>query len=204
VGPLNLPNKKTMKAIKFANLLVIALVLTVAAVGCKKKPTNVTPLPGQPGYVGNGSATGLGEGDTIGEGAAVEAGGGPLGDPSRFDNMTPDPEALAAYTVYFEFDSSVVKASEEGKVADVAAELKSNMNNALRIEGHCDERGTEGYNLALGERRALALREALVADGVSPDRIQTISYGEERPADPNHDEIAWSKNRRGVFILLRP
>lgn len=191
-----------MKAIKFANLLVIALALTVAAVGCKKKPTNVTPLPGQPGYTGTGA--GPGEGAGLGTGTGVGPEGIPMADPAAFENMTPDTEALASYTVYFDFDSSVVKASEEGKVADVAAALNGDMANKLRIEGHCDERGTEGYNLALGERRALALREALVADGVSPDRIQTISYGEERPADPNHDETAWAKNRRGVFVLLLP
>ncbi len=193
-----------MKALKFANLLVIALVLTVAAVGCKKKPTNVTPLPGQPGYVGEGGAAGIPGGGAVGSGPGVEAGGGPLADPSRFANMKPDREALAAYTVYFDFDSSVVKSSEQGKVAEVAASLKGSMVNALRIEGHCDERGTEGYNLSLGDRRALALREALVAAGVGSDRIETITYGEERPADPNHDETAWAKNRRGEFILLLP
>ena len=130
--------------------------------------------------------------------------GHPMADPALFENMTPDRDALAAYTVYFDYDSSVVKASEKGKVADVAASLNGDMANKLRIEGYCDERGTEGYNLALGERRALALREALVADGVSPDRIQTISYGEEHPVDPGHDEAAWARNRRGEFILLRP
>jgi len=203
VGPLNLPNKKTMKAIKLANLLVIALALTVAAVGCKKKPTNVTPLPGQPGYVGDGGAAGPGDGGALGEGGAVEPGGGalPSGDIS---GMTQDRETLASYTVYFDFDSSVVSSSEEGKVVDVADYLKQHTSDMVLIEGHCDERGTEGYNLALGERRALALREALVGVGVSPDRVHTISYGEERPADPNHDEIAWSKNRRGVFVLLLP
>ncbi|MCU0771464.1 MAG: OmpA family protein [Verrucomicrobia bacterium] len=193
-----------MKALKFANLLMIALALTVPAVGCKKKPTNVTPLPGQPGYVGDGGAAGLEGGGALGPGSETGAGGGPLADPSRFANMKPDREALAAYTVYFDFDSSVVRSSEQGKVAEVAASLNSSTANALRIEGHCDERGTEGYNLSLGERRALALREALVAAGVSADRMETISYGEERPADAGHDEIAWSKNRRGEFILLLP
>ena len=152
--------------------------------------------------VGDGSAAGMG--DSIDGGGRAGAEGIPLADPSIFENATADREAFAGYTVYFDFDSSLVKSSEQDKVASVAGALNENMSNLLRVEGHCDERGTEGYNLALGERRALSVREALVAAGVSPDRIQTISYGEERPADPNHDEIAWSKNRRGEFILLVP
>jgi peptidoglycan-associated lipoprotein len=78
------------------------------------------------------------------------------------------------------------------------------VSDKLLIEGHCDERGTEEYNRALGERRALALREALAKAGVSPDRIRTISYGKDRPVNPGHDESAWAQNRRGEFILLHP
>jgi peptidoglycan-associated lipoprotein len=72
------------------------------------------------------------------------------------------------------------------------------------VEGHCDERGTEGYNLSLGERRALAVRTYLVNLGISADRVYTISFGEARPAVDGHTEAAWSKNRRGEFILLLP
>lgn len=188
-----------MKALKFANLLVIALALTVAATGCKKKPIGVTKLPGQPGYVGDAGAAELGRGGTV-EGSESM----PMANPTNFANMMEDRAALADYIVYFGFDSSLVQASEEGKVVSVAGVLSETSGNAVRIEGHCDERGTEGYNLSLGERRALALRDALIAAGVDPNRIDTISYGEERPADPGHDEIAWSKNRRGEFILLQP
>lgn len=209
-GPVKTSPATTMKVINTANLLIIALALTVTAVGCRKKPATVTVLPGQKGYVGDGSTSGLGDGGVAGSnpggvaGGGVPAGGGEMSDPSRFANMTPDREALAAYTVYFDFDSAVVKSSEQGKVAAVADALNANQVNAVRIEGHCDERGTEGYNLSLGERRALALREALVGAGLSGSRIDTISYGEERPEDPNHDAVAWSKNRRGVFVLLLP
>lgn len=189
-----------MKALKFANLLVIALALTVAAVGCKKKPTGVTLLPGQPGYVGDDStAAKLDNGGTVGGSETV-----PLANPANFAGMTEDRAAFAGYIVYFGFDSSLVQSSEEGKVTSVADVLNRTPGDAVRIEGYCDERGTEGYNLALGERRALALREALIAAGVDANRIDTISYGEEHPADPAHDEIAWSKNRRGEFILLLP
>jgi peptidoglycan-associated lipoprotein len=82
--------------------------------------------------------------------------------------------------------------------------LAANANDKLLIEGNCDERGTEEYNRALGERRALAAREALAKAGVSPDRIRTISYGKDKPANPGHDEAAWKANRRDDFILLHP
>ena len=76
--------------------------------------------------------------------------------------------------------------------------------DALLIEGHCDERGTEEYNRALGERRALSVREFLVTLGVAPDRVETVSFGEDRPADPGHSSAAWDKNRRGEIVLLSP
>jgi peptidoglycan-associated lipoprotein len=105
--------------------------------------------------------------------------------------------------VHFKFDSAVVQDKEQANIASVGQAL-SDVNLKLLIEGHCDERGTEEYNRALGERRALAAREALAKAGVSPDRIRTISYGKDKPADPGHDEAAWGKNRRDDFILLHP
>ena len=119
------------------------------------------------------------------------------------DNYTPDPGALAAYTVHFKFDSAVVEDSEQANLASVAQAL-GDANLRLLIQGHCDERGTEEYNRALGERRALALREALAKVNIDPMRVKTISFGKDQPADPGHDEAAWAKNRRGVFILLHP
>ena len=115
-----------------------------------------------------------------------------------------DREKLAAYTVHFKFDSAVVEGSEQANIASVAEALKADANAKLLIEGHCDERGTEEYNRALGERRADALREALVKLGVSADRIATRSFGKDKPVDPGHNEAAFSKNRRGEFILLHP
>ncbi len=115
-----------------------------------------------------------------------------------------DAQALKAETVYFDFDSSVIKASEKPKVSAVADYLKANSAKAVRIEGNCDERGTEEYNRALGERRALAVREELIRLGIDPTRADTISYGKDRPVDPGHDESAWRKNRRDDFIVLSP
>ncbi|MBK9139544.1 MAG: OmpA family protein [Verrucomicrobia bacterium] len=118
--------------------------------------------------------------------------------------MVPDTNYFAAQTVYFDFDSSLVKASEQGKAQSVGNEMKAKPQAKLMIDGHCDERGTEEYNRALGQRRAAALREFLIRYGLSPDQIYTRSFGEDRPVDPGHNEEAWRKNRRGEFILLLP
>ena len=100
--------------------------------------------------------------------------------------------------VYFDYDSSRIRPSEDPKLQAVAAYLKSNPGK-LVVEGYCDERGTAEFNRALGERRALATREELVKDGADGSRITTISYGSDRPADMGHDEAAWAKNRRCEF-----
>ena len=118
--------------------------------------------------------------------------------------MIKDTAALAAYTVHFAFDSSAIKASEKSNLEAVAAALKSDASTKLLIEGNADERGTEEYNRALGERRALAAREALAKDGIDPARIRTVSFGKDKPVDPASNEAAWAKNRRADFVLLRP
>lgn len=121
-----------------------------------------------------------------------------------FEGMLKDPALFKNNTVLFDFDSSVIKDKQRSKIEAVAAFLKTTTSNKLLIEGHCDERGTEEYNRALGERRALAVREYLVRLGIQASRIRTISYGFDRPADAGHNEAAWSKNRRGEFIVLMP
>jgi peptidoglycan-associated lipoprotein len=118
--------------------------------------------------------------------------------------MIEDRAALANYTVHFKYDSAAVQKSEKANLEAVASALGADATLKLLIEGHCDERGTDEYNRSLGERRALALREALAKIGVDPSRVRTISYGKDRPADPGHDEAAWAKNRRGEFVLLHP
>lgn len=130
-------------------------------------------------------------------------GGGPLSDPGTYDGI-PDRGAFAANTIHFDYDKAIVKASEVGKLQPVIAALKASPQNKLLIEGHCDERGTEEYNRSLGERRALAIRERLAKAGISPDRLRTISYGEDRPLELGHTETAWAKNRRGELVLLKP
>jgi peptidoglycan-associated lipoprotein len=120
-------------------------------------------------------------------------------------NWQADRETFRSQTVYFDLDKSIVKSSEVSKLETVASQFRSqHSGKALRIEGHCDERGTEEYNRSLGERRALSVRETLVRLGIDANLIETISLGEERPTDPGHNESAWSKNRRGEIVLLSP
>ena len=131
-------------------------------------------------------------------------GGGELASAETFDNMLADRAALAADTIHFAYDSSTIRSSEKANLAAVSAALGADANAKLLIEGNCDERGTEEYNRSLGERRALAAREALAKLGVDPMRIETRSFGKDKPVDPGHDESAWSKNRRDEFVLLHP
>jgi peptidoglycan-associated lipoprotein len=98
--------------------------------------------------------------------------------------------------IYFDFDASLVRNEAREVLERYARALKQNPHAKVRIEGNCDERGTEEFNLALGETRAQAARKYLITLGVSASRIESVSYGKERPADPGHDEAAWSKNRR--------
>jgi peptidoglycan-associated lipoprotein len=102
---------------------------------------------------------------------------------------------------FFEFDSFVLTSSAQRALATNAQWLRDHPDYALNIEGHCDERGTEQYNLALGERRANSARTYLVGLGVDGDRLTTVSYGEERPFDDGHDERAWARNRRAHVVL---
>jgi peptidoglycan-associated lipoprotein len=103
--------------------------------------------------------------------------------------------------VFFEFDSAEMSADGQSALTKNAEVLKTNATWVVSIEGHCDERGTAEYNLALGERRALAARTYLVSLGIAPDRLRTVSYGKEFPFDPGHSESSWAKNRRAHFVV---
>ena len=105
--------------------------------------------------------------------------------------------------VMFAFDSFQIEPGEVGKIDAVATYMTSNPATRLVVEGHCDERGSNEYNMSLGEHRALAIRANLISLGIGGDRIQTRSFGEERPADSGHNEEAWRINRRGEFALYR-
>jgi len=103
--------------------------------------------------------------------------------------------------VFFPLDSSEIDPAGKAVLDENAGLLKKYPSWTVTIEGHCDERGTAEYNLALGERRAIAARAYLVSLGISADRLRTVSYGKEFPFDPGHDEAAWTKNRRAHFVI---
>ncbi|HEV2691921.1 MAG TPA: OmpA family protein [Verrucomicrobiae bacterium] len=199
-----------MKLNKMILSAMIALVAVGATTGCRKGYSKITPIPGMT-HNAPGSEQGP---STLPPGGQFPPGfdpnatttttpSGPIPTTADWDPNACDQDraALADQTVHFAFDSAAVLSKEESKLIIVSEKLKSDPSAKLLIEGHCDERGTEEYNRSLGERRALALREALVHAGIEAERIRTISYGKDKPADPGHDDAAWSKNRRGEFVL---
>jgi peptidoglycan-associated lipoprotein len=208
-----------MKTATFYPLLLLAMAFSVAVTGCKKTPKSPTPIYGKPAPApGNAKP-----GDLENAGATLPTGpntsvtpipGGPGGPGSdaqsslapreTLDDYFVDREVFRQDTVYFGFDKYNVRPGELPKVKNVADYLKGQPTFKVLIEGNCDERGTPEYNRALGERRALAIRESLIQLGLSGDRVQTVSFGEDKPVDQGHDEAAWSKNRRGEFALLKP
>ncbi|MBL9175325.1 MAG: peptidoglycan-associated lipoprotein Pal [Verrucomicrobiales bacterium] len=194
-------------------------VLLSGAVGCSKKPKNLTPLP-----TGRSAApaptdtvpidrttSGTGRLGAGGSGVTPTDFGGAKGGDASFDptlsNLNPadkkqDRTRFASDTIYFDFDKSNVKAQYASNLSAVADYLKGHPTESLLIEGNCDERGTPEYNRALGERRALAVREKLLALGVNTDQLATVSFGEEKPAELGTTEAAYAKNRRAEFVLL--
>ena len=152
----------------------------------------VKPIEG----IGNTTSTDIADGPVI---------TGELPDDTNLDQREKDRSAFAADTVYFDYDLASVKAAEATKVARVLEALKARGTGYdLLIEGHADERGTEEYNRALGERRALAIRELLVKSGLEGTQVFTRTFGKDQPAVAAHDSSAWSKNRRGEFVLVLP
>jgi peptidoglycan-associated lipoprotein len=190
-----------MKQFNFIPLAVFGMALALATTGCHTTKPGVTPLPNGSGGPG-GSGNDLNNGGAV-PGETVPPGGG---DTANFDpdQMTQDRSAFSADIVYFDYDSATIKGSEASKLEAIATALKSDASAKLLVEGNCDERGTEEYNRSLGERRALAAREALANAGVDASKIATRSYGEDRPADPGHTQASWAKNRRDEFVLLHP
>jgi peptidoglycan-associated lipoprotein len=188
--------------------LVGALVLVLLAtqlVGCgwylrpQCKPCGPYYGNGAYGAGAGGDAYGRGPGGTNGWGANGANGEGVDGaNKPRF-------EGEAKYmldTVYFDFDQSNIRADQSVALERNLAWMKQNPKAPIRIEGHCDERGTEEYNFALGDRRADAVRQWMIDHGVDPSRMQSVSKGELEPADSGHEESAWSKNRRAEFLVL--
>lgn len=177
-------------------LLVLALIVAVGA--CAKKT-----VPGQPGY-GSGGAGSGGMGPGSGAGMGL--------DDARWRELGINSEAekrefldkareFENQDVYFDFDSQLLSAPAKKILDEKTAFVKRYPKVKVAIEGHCDERGTTEYNLALGERRAHSSLEYLVNSGLAAGTFNTISYGKERPQATGHDEASWAKNRRDHFVL---
>ena len=200
------------------SLLVSAVVLT----GCAKRPATTAaaaPAPtGSSGTSGTGStgSTGTGSGSQMqpgsggamtqpGSGGTTTPGGGGTGTQAPGSAARPAIRDFAADSnlgdIFFDFDKYDIRQTDARTLDGNAQWLKSNPNHLILIEGHCDERGTNEYNLALGERRAAATREYLVSLGIPADRIQTVSKGEESPFCTEENESCWQQNRRGHFII---
>ncbi len=175
--------KSVLRYFRWPAVSIFTLCAVIAISSCSKKDVKQDePLINPSGDTGGAADTGSGNVDT-----------GNAGDTTNSGDLQ---------IAYFDFDSYKINGSARGALKANADWLKSNPNATVQIEGHCDERGTTEYNLALGERRANAAKNYMIRLGVDKGRLSTISYGKERPADPGHDESAWGKNRRAAFVVL--
>jgi len=193
-----------MKANCFTTLMALGMALSFIAAGCSTHPQNMKPIYGSvnpPPEVN--PMPSIQTPNPFTEQQMPTMVPFPTEYPGH-TNWAENPDQLKDYTVHFAYDSSAVPTSDKSKIASVADFLRSNPNAAVRVEGNCDERGTEEYNRSLGERRALAAREALVGLGIDSGRVDTISYGEDKPVDAGHNQAAWKKNRRADFVVLTP
>jgi peptidoglycan-associated lipoprotein len=175
---------------RLVHVVAIAVMSAVALAGCKSKPIKATtPPPSTQDQGGNTSGV-----DTNNAGAGQNLGG--------------DAAAMAAlkqigFTIYFDYDKAEIKQDYLPIIAAHAKYLTGNAGRKVRLEGHTDERGSREYNIGLGERRAQAVRRALMLQGVGEAQITTVSYGEERPAVQGSDEAAYAKNRRVEFTYSK-
>ena len=175
----------TVRIRRLTSLLALLAIAAVFAMGCAKKavtPIEQTPVP-------------------------------PVTTPRDTTTPPPPPPPTPVSTVpsgvksedfkpaLFDFDSYALREDARAALDKDAGLLRSNAGVNVTVEGHCDERGTAEYNQALGEKRAQAARDYLVAAGISASRLQTVSYGKEQPIDPGHDEAAWAKNRRAQLTV---
>ena len=200
-----------MRAILGSSLVVLAVTLLA---GCPKKPE-----VGQAGPTAVGPQAAVTAPTRTTVGPPAKAAETPVSQPSPPRETTvsqPSPPRETATTrpstpdkaresalkdIFFDFDKATIREDQKAAVAADAARLKASPTTKVLVEGHCDERGTAEYNLALGERRAKAMRDALVASGIDASRIRTVSYGKERPFALGHDESAWNLNRRAHLVL---
>ena len=193
-------------------LVMPLLVLTLFLVGCPKRPA--TPVASAPAPTGSALAPAPGAGPSTATPSAPGSSSGPTamapspaapGTAAPAPGTPPRPSEFSENSnlkdVFFDFDKYDIRADDAKILDGNAGWLKSNANNLVLIEGHCDERGTNEYNLALGERRAKATMNYLVSQGIQANRITIISYGKERPVCNEKSESCWQKNRRAHFLV---
>ena len=184
---------------------------TVGGLGTAAGPASVPPdrpeggpTTGTP--VEEGATAGVGAGPSIPLPPGTEA-IVPLPSPPREEPVAQvaqrDAKELPLRDIFFDFDKAQIRPDAKALLADDVTWLKAHPKSSVTIEGHCDERGTSEYNLGLGERRAKATKDYLVASGIDGKRVATVSYGKERPFVLGHDESAWSWNRRAHFVVTK-
>jgi peptidoglycan-associated lipoprotein len=177
---------------------ILVLILLAGCLGlaaCASKPPKPSAATQQSTAGGAGAESQGAEGGS-------NANGGPFGN----QNSVPGPQQgmLAKRSIYFDFDSAVIKGEGTDIVAAHAKYLSDHADARVRLEGNTDERGSPEYNIGLGMRRAQAVRQALLLQGASANQITVVSYGSEHPVDPAHNEAAWAKNRRVDIVYLTP
>ena len=190
-----------IRSVVMVNAIVVGLLL---AAGCRM------PWSKKAG-AGSGGADGFGLNDpTLLESTdfpqLTDEFGNPLGGESggaRFEDVYQPVQGVQFAPVYFALDSYALAPTEISKIEHVAQHLQQNTSHVLVVEGHCDERGSNEYNLSLGDSRAISIRARLADMGIAPDRVQSRSYGEEKPAVLGTGEAVWRLNRRGEFALFQ-
>ena len=172
-------------------VILLGLIMAIASCSGKKKPTSAEAIPSET------QPTVTSPGHEMTEEALAEK--------HRKEEMeklkNTAMQKFVNEDVFFDFDDAYLRPDAQEILKKKVEWLKANPTVSVTIEGHCDERGSEAYNIALGNRRAQNIRTFLIDAGISGDRLQTISYGSEKPIDPGHDEAAWARNRRGHFHI---
>lgn len=176
--------------LKLRTLVLSATFFSLALTVSCSKPNPDEAVGVDAGSIDAGSIDAVG--DMTGSDGSGDAGS--LSSGSGDSSFSPE-------TIYFGYDQAGLSGASQGQASVLAEYLRSNTSAAVEVIGHCDERGSEEYNIALGSRRANAVKSFLVNSGVDSSRISTASYGEEQPAVAGHDESAYSRNRRAEFVL---
>ena len=182
-----------------AAMVLIVFSIAIGACG-KKTPPVARPIPPPPGADPASGTSRPSPPEPISESRSIPP--EPLAeDPLKVSDIDKINQNSPFQPVFFAYDMADIDSAGQAALNANAALLKKYPEWVITIEGHADERGTAEYNLALGERRAVAARAYLISLGIPADRLKTVSYGKEFPFDPGHDEAAWAKNRRAQFVL---